>query len=110
MAVWRGRPRPRMLVVRVPLFPAILAEKCHKPLPEHVERSQKCSKQSDGPVNPVAEVSLKQNRVLAEEPRQWPESGDGKSPSRHGPECPRNFRPQAAHLAHVLLAGDGVDH
>ena len=28
----------------------------------------------------------------------------------HGPERPRNVRAQAAHLAHVLLAADRVNH
>src|SRR5260370_26021866 len=109
----RGPPCPRRLVGRVLLPPAILPEKCHDPLPEHIERSQKRGKQSDSPVNPAAirtGEGLKQNCVFTEESRQWPEPSDGKRSGGHSPERPRDLLAQPTHLAHVLLAANRMDY
>src|SRR5258708_2362689 len=105
MPVWRGHSCLRVVAVSVLLLSAILPKKCHEPLPKNKERRQKCRKQPDRQINPPpirTGKGLKQNRIFAEDPRQWPEPSNGKCPGGHGPERPRDFLPQPTHLAHVL--------
>ena len=51
-----------------------------------------------------------EDRVFGEEAGEGEESGDGEDGRSHGPEGDGEFFPQAAHLAQILLAADGVNH
>jgi len=46
---------------------------------------------------------------LAEEAGEGEDAADGEDAGGHGPEGDGDFFPEAAHAAHVLFAGDGVD-
>src|SRR6266478_8675468 len=98
------------VLVRTLRRPAVLPKKRHKPQAEHIEGGEKRRKQSNRPVHPTGLISPPQNLVLAEEPGKRRDAGNGKGADRHSPKCPRNFCTQAAHLTHVLLATDRVDH
>src|SRR5438093_7841295 len=114
MPVCQGRPGPRR-----GFFPnnrmfgpgsAIFSKKCQKPKPEHVERSKKRGDNPDQPVDPARLVCPPENFIFAEEACQGRDSGNGEGPECHCPERPGNLFTQAAHLTHVLLAADGVNH
>ncbi len=47
--------------------------------------------------------------VLGEEAGEGDDAGDGENAGGHGPEGDGNALAEAAHEAHVLLAGEGVD-
>ena len=51
-----------------------------------------------------------QDGVLAVEPGEEGEARDGEGRAHHGQVGPLDFFPQAAHVAHVLLARERVDH
>ena len=50
-----------------------------------------------------------ENLVLGEEAGERRDAGDGDDAGGHGPEGDGDALAEAAHLAHVLLAGEGVD-
>src|ERR1044071_3271049 len=88
----------------------VLSKEREEPHAEHVERCDESCDHSHKPVNPILLVGLPQNFIFAEEPGKRRDSSDGDRASGHGPECPWNLRPQATHLAHVLLAAHGVNY
>src|SRR5450755_4485094 len=110
MTMWRGRPRPRVVVIQMCVSqilmrfrrPAILPKKRHEPQPEHIKGSEKCGEQSNKPVDPTRLISPPQDFVLAEETSKRRNPGDGEGRDGHGPERPWNLRAQPAHLTHVL--------
>src|ERR1700733_13530612 len=86
---------------------AALAKEGEVPEPEHVERGQKRSEQSDGPEDLAAirrQEGLVKNLVLAEEACEREETGNREDRRGHGPERNRNLLAQPSHYAHVLLA------
>src|SRR5579859_1793376 len=101
------------MLIAVAAGAAILAEEGHEPEPEHVERCQQCSENADGPVGAAAVRAgerLPEDFVLAEEAAEEGYAGDGHGSRGHGPESPGNFLAQAAHVAHVLLAAERMNH
>ncbi len=46
---------------------------------------------------------------MEKKPASGGDAGDGEDAHRHGPEGAGDALAEAAHLAHVLLAGEGVD-
>src|SRR5258705_8567965 len=92
---------------------AVVPKESHKPQAKHVKRRNEGGDYSDQPVDPAsmrAGINLPEDFVFAEESGQRPESRDRKGRDRHGQERPRDVLLQAAHLAHVLLTADSVDH
>src|ERR1700722_17666516 len=90
-----------------------LAKKGHEPEPEHVERSQSGGDKADEPdYGPYSarDESFVEDLVFANEAGQGGNSGDCEDAGGHRPESDGDFAPQAAHMAHVLLAVQGVDH
>ncbi len=79
--------------------------------PEHVEGRQDRDEDADRPDPGEAELEgLAEDLVLAEEARQRRDAGDGDRTDQHRRVGLRDLLPEAAHLAHVLLLVDGVDH
>src|SRR5689334_12553166 len=103
----------RLLVFVMNCFSA-LAEEGHEPEAKHIEGCHSSGDPSDQPEDPASVSlvgeSLPENLVLGEESAERWESSDGKRSNRHHPECPRNQLAQSAHVAHVLLAAEGVNH
>src|SRR5215469_2021637 len=89
---------------------AIIAKESHEPEPEHIERSDEGGRHSDKPVSRICLISTCQNFILAEESCEWWKACDRESRGRHGHESRWDVLPQPTHLAHVLLAADGVNH
>src|SRR5581483_8454776 len=89
---------------------AVLAEERQKPQAEHVERGDERGYYSGQPVGPACLVGTPEDGVFAEEACQPWNAGDGQGAGGHRPECPGELGAKTAHLAHVLLAADGVDH
>src|SRR5262249_42560396 len=55
-------------------------------------------------------VSLKQNRVLAEESGVRGNAGDRERGDKHGRVGPLDFLAETAHLGHFLLAAHSMNH
>src|SRR5579859_6573393 len=90
-----------------------LAKESHEPQAEHVKRSETSGENADAPDNLPAVGTVKhrtENFVLAEEAGERRNSRNGNGGDGHHPEGNWDFRPQAAHAAHVLLAADGMNH
>src|SRR6266700_1966747 len=109
MSMWRGRPPPR-ISMRGFNRSSIIPKEGHEPQPEHIERGDERGDHSYHPVDPACLISPPQNLIFTKKPGQRRDSGNCKSRNRHGPKCPRDLRPPTAHLAHVMLATDGMDH
>src|SRR5215472_11295309 len=80
---------------------------------EHVERSQQRREQPNnikGMPAAFPSVSLKQNRVLAEESGERRNASDRERGDKHGRVGPLDFLAETAHLGHFLLAAHGVNH
>ena len=102
----------RDATVGVNLGSVIFAEERHEQQAEHVERGDEGGDYADQPEDPAsvwAGVCLPEDFVLAPKARQGRDSGDGEGGDTHGQERPWNVGAQAAHLAHVLFAVDGMD-
>src|SRR5437879_3165463 len=114
MPVWRGRPRPRILVsMRSLRLSAVFPKERHKPQPEHVKGSDERNNEPDQPIHPAAMragVSTPQNFVFAKESGQRWKSRDRKRCNRHRPKRPGDLRAQATHAAHVLFAADCMNY
>ena len=105
----------RIGIVAVPggfrIRAAILTEESEEPEPEHVERGHDqavitpIAHKTCGPAAPRGQEDL----VLREESGERWNAGDGKGGDCHGPEGIRHVLPQAAHVAHVLLAAESVN-
>src|SRR5246500_4781121 len=89
---------------------AVIAKESHEPEPEHIERSDEGGRHSDKPVRWSCLVSTCQNFILAEESCEGWKACDRESRGRHSHESPWDVLPQPTHLAHVLLAADGMNH
>src|SRR5689334_7693070 len=86
------------------------AEKRQKYQPEHVKRGHPGSYKTNPPkYGPRVERS-RQNRVLAHEPSQRRNPRNRDRGDHEGPRRLGNLAPQRAHLAHVLLTAERVDH
>src|SRR5579871_4690963 len=97
--------------MRIHLRTVVVAEKCHKEQPEHVERCDEGGNDANQPVHPTSMLAgkrLPENFVLAPEACEWRDSSDRQCRNAHGQERPGNVGAQPAHLAHVLFAADGV--
>src|SRR5215469_6667818 len=99
--------------VFIPGFTAIVAGKGHEEKPEHIERSDESCNDADEPVDPapmIAGVRLPQYFVFAPKAREWRDASDSQRRDAHGRGGDGYIRPKPAHLAHVLLAADCVNH
>ena len=89
------------------------AEEGLKPEAEHVEGGEAGGDEADEPEEfgegVGAGEDVEENLVFREEAGEGRDAGDGDDAGGHGPEGDRDATSQAAHLAHVLLAGEGVD-
>ena len=94
---------------RLPRRPAVGAEEGQRHQPEHVERGHQRGERRQPVHQLVLEERLQQDLVLAEEPGERRDAGDGDRADHHRPERDRHVLLQAAHLQHVLLAGHRVD-
>src|SRR5207247_5978265 len=90
-----------------------LPEKRHEDQSEHVKSrhaSYRRAKQPQKDMSLVAGKGFPQNFVLREETRQKRRTCDGESSREHRPERHGNLVLQRAHLLHVLLMMQGVNH
>ena len=79
--------------------------------PEHVEGGHPGDQEADRPDPQEAVLErVAQDLVLAEEAGQRRDARDRDRADQHRPVGDRDLLRQAAHLAHVLLVVDGVDH
>ena len=89
------------------------AEEGLEPEAEHVEGGHAGGDEADEPEQLAEGVrrdeGLVEDLVLGEEAGEGMDAGDGEDARRHGPEGDGDALAQAAHLAHVLLAGERVD-
>ena len=84
-----------------------------EPEAEHVERGHAGGDEADEPEKLADRITggegPVEDLVLREEPGPRRNARDGEDAHRHGPEGDRDALAEAAHLAHVLLAGERVD-
>src|SRR4051794_18953705 len=96
---------------------AALAEERHEPEPEHIERRHEGSDDPEKPEHNVqlgagdrqesfAGEGLPENLVFREETSEWRNARDGDGGHGHSAEGPWNQLAKAAHVAHILLAGE----
>ena len=86
------------------------AEERHEDQTEHVKRRQPRGNESDQPQPGRMLKRFSQNLILAEKARQRRNPRDRKRPREESFCRCRNLRPERAHLAHILLAGERVNH
>src|SRR3989442_14717770 len=86
------------------------AEERHEDQTEHVKRRQPRGNESDQPQPGRMLKRFSQNLVLAEKASERRNPRDRKRPREEGLRRCRNLGPERAHLAHVLLAGERVNH
>ena len=105
-----GARDPRACV----LVEALGAEEGLEPQPEHVEAGHAGGDQADEP-RAACRAGWRggegavEDLVFREEAGEGRDAGDGEDAGGHGPEGDGDALAQAAHDAHVLLAGEGVD-
>ena len=89
------------------------AEEGLEPEAEHVEGRHAGGDEADQPEKLAdgvgAREGLVEDLVLGEEACQRRDACNGEDAHRHGPERDGDAFAESAHLAHVLLAGEGVD-
>src|SRR5271155_2975495 len=85
-----------------------------EPEAEHIKRRHAGGEEANEPKKFAKRIRrdecLIQNLVLREETCPRWEPGDREDAHRHRPEGDGDALAKTAHLAHVLLAGEGVDH
>jgi len=95
------------------LLEARLTEEGLEVEPEHVKGSHASRDEPNEPEQLAEWVGAGEgaveNLILREEASPNRDTGDGEDAHRHGPEGDGDALAKAAHLAHVLLAGQGVD-
>src|SRR5450759_2169348 len=89
---------------------AIAAEEGHEHGAGDIEGSHAGGDHADPVDGGRVLIGGEQDGVLTEEAGERGDAGDGDPGADHGPEGDRNLLAQAAHVAHVLLAGEGVDY
>src|SRR6266851_4383732 len=91
---------------------AVVPEERHEQQTEHVKRSDERRQQAERPdyLARTLGIGAPQDFVFTHEARKRRNTGNGNSSAEHRPEGPRNLFAEAAHLAHVLFAAEGVDH
>src|SRR5437660_12876138 len=85
----------------------------HENQPEHIERGQPRGDPGDAPQCPMPvwmDERLEQDFVLAYEPGQGRDAGNGQCGGEERPRSDGDLAPQAAHLAHVLLARQRMNY
>ena len=89
---------------------AVFAEEGHHHGPRHVEGRQ-TGREHSQPVEPdIHAVDGDEDLVFGlPAGKEW-HAGDGGPGRAHGPEGERNLLPQAAHMAHILLTRERVNH
>src|ERR1035438_5076960 len=88
---------------------AILASEGHVHQPEHIEGGDERGNNAKQPIHPVRFEGSPENFVLGPETSKRWNARDGKRGNSHRHKCPGHVNPQAAHLAHVLLAADTMN-
>ena len=95
------------------LVEALGAEEGLEPEAEHVEGGHACGDEADEPEELAERIgrdeSAEEDLVLGEETGQRRDARDGEDAHRHGPEGDGDALAEAAHFAHVLLAGERMD-
>ena len=89
---------------------AVVTEERHEQQPKHIEGSDERRDHADSPIDRADLIRLPQNFILAPEAGQRRNSSNRQGRDKHGPKCHGDERFEAAHLAHVLLAADRVNH
>ena len=92
---------------------ARLAVERHVHEPPHIKGGHGGGRQTYTPQNIRSlrrAVGLPQDFILGEEARQAWNPGDGQRRHKHGPVRHGNLVFQPAHVAHVLLPAQGVNH
>ena len=108
--VFRARARHMSAMSRrLPRRSPVRAEERHGDQPEHVERRHEGGGDGKQPDGLVREERAEEDLVLAEEPRQRRDSGDGQRADEHRGERHGKILLQPAHVTHVLLTGHGMD-
>ena len=87
-----------------------MAREGHEVEAKHVERGQARAGRAEEPDARVEGERAGQNLILRIEAGEQRHAGDGQRGHQHGPAGLRHVFPQAAHLAHVLLAAAAVNH
>ena len=87
----------------------------HEEQAEHVGGGQECREERDAVEQqvegrPLGGVRLPEDLVLAEKPREQWGAGDRERPDQECPVGDRQVLLQPAHVSHVLLAVQRVDH
>src|SRR6185437_13606668 len=103
----------RFMHMDVMLVVTRLAVKREKNQTEHVTSGQQRSGDANEVKNEVrirASVRVEENLVLAKKTGEKRRSGDGERGGEHRREGPGDFFAQAAHVLHVLLAAQGMNH
>ena len=101
------------VVPRCVLVEALGAEEGLEPEAEHVEAGHAGGEEADGPEELAEGVAVGEgpveDLVFREEAGEGGMPAMAKTPIGHGPEGDGDALAEAAHDAHVLLAGEGVD-
>ncbi len=123
VSVWRGNSCPRsarLIVITVPISitamgsvhcrASVLAAECHVHQPEHIERRDESGNHANQPIDRACAIGFPKNFVFRPEARERRDARDGERGNAHRHKRPRHVNPQPAHLSHVLLAADAVNH
>src|SRR6202795_1300399 len=89
---------------------AVLAAECHVHQPEHIKGCNESSNHADQPIHPACVKGFPKNLVLGPEASERWNARDSKRGNPHRRKSPGHENPQPAHLSHVLLATDAVNH
>jgi hypothetical protein len=89
---------------------AVLPGESHEEQPRHIEGRERSGEQGEAEEELIVIERSDQDLVLAEETREERCADDRQPPRGERPERPWHPGAQSAHLPHVLLAREAVDH